>query len=235
MKLKAIVEQLKYGELGRLNLGMNSKEGVSAYNYPEIISAINLGLIDLYARFDLKSRYTFIKQENHITIYELDKKYAETNTTSTETYKYIKDTVDNPFTGAILKIQDVFNESGVKYTLNDDTDTNSLYTPTITSIQVPVPNSNNTLCVTYIAGPEELELTGENVLEQEIYLPVLLTKCLVLFVASRIISNMPMLEAKSRSAEMYSKYLASVMEAESFGVRIGDNTKSTKLECNGWV
>jgi hypothetical protein len=235
MKLKDIITQLEYGELGKINLGANRKEGVSSYNYPEIISAINLGLIDLYARFDLKSRYTYLKQENHITFYELDRKYAETNTTSTETYKYIKDTVENPFTGSILKILGIFNESGIEYRLNDNTDPASYYTPTLTTIQIPVPDASKTVCITYVAAPETLEITGDTVLEQEVYLPILLLKSLLMFVTSRIVANLPMLEANSKSAEFYNKYLAAITEAENFGVRVSDNTKNTKLEFNGWA
>lgn len=235
MKIKRIIEHLEYGVLSKINLGGNTSMGITSYNYPTIISAIELGLLDLAQTFEFKQRELFIKQEDHIKIYELDIKYAETNTSSTETYKYIKDTVDNPFTGDVLRIDAVYDELGNQLSLNDDNDPNSLYTPSTTSIQVPKPNAENTLSVIYSAGGVELRKTGNDLLEQEVYLPVTLLNALTLFVAAQVVSSKDSLEAKNESLVFERKYKEAIQLAIGYGTKVVDNTANINKERKGWA
>lgn len=235
MKIKRIIEHLEHGVLSQINLGGNTSMGVSSYNYPTLISAIELGLIELAQIFEFKQRELFIKQEDHIKIYELDVKYAATNTASTETYKYIKDTVDNPFVGDVLRIDAVYDELGNKLALNDDNNPDSLYTPSVLSIQVPRPNGENTLSVIYSAAGVELRKTGSDVLEQEVYLPVSLLQPLCLFVASQVVLGKDSLEAKNESVVFKREYKEAVQLAIHYGTRIVDNITNINKERNGWA
>lgn len=235
MKIKRIIEHLEHGLLSKINLGGNTSMGVTSYNYPSLISAIELGLIELAQVFDFEQREVFIKQEDHIKFYELDIKYAVTNTSSTETYKYIKDTVDNPFVGDILRIEAVYDELGNKLRLNDDNDPDSLYTPNLTTIQVPRPNAENTLSVIYSAGGVELRKTGADVLEQEVYLPNTLLNAVCLFAAAQVIAGKDSLEAKNESLVFKRQYAEAVAQAISYGTKMVDNTVNTNKERNGWA
>lgn len=235
MKIKRILEHLEYGILSKINLGGNTSMGVTSYNYPTLISAIELGLIELAQTFDFKQREVFIKQEDHIKIYELDSRFAVTNTTSTETYKYIKDSVDNPFLDDVLRIEAVYDELGNKLRLNDDNDPDSLYTPSVTSIQVPRPNAENSLSVIYSAGGVELRKTGNDILEQNVYLPVTLLQALCLFVASQVIAGKDSLEAKNESMVLERKYKEAVLQALNYGTKLSDNTVNTNKERKGWA
>lgn len=235
MKIKRIIEHLETGILSKINLGGNTTMGITSYNYPTIISAIELGLIELSQHFNLRQREVFIKQEDHIKIYELDIKYAVTNTASTEQYKYIKDSTDNPFTGDILRIEAVYNELGQELRLNDDSDPDSLYTPSLISIQVPKPNKENSLSVIYSAGTAELRKTGNDVLEQEVYLPQVLLQSLLLFVASQIVLGKDSLEAKNESMIFERKYREAVALAMNYGANLKDGTVNTNVERNKWA
>lgn len=235
MKIKRIIEHLQLGVLSKINLGGNTEMGITSYNYPTIISAIELGLVELSQYFNLQQREVFIKQEDHIKVYELDVKYAQTNTTSTEPYKYIKDTVDNPFTGDILRIEAVYDELGNELRLNDDSDPDSLYTPSLISVQVPKPNAENTISVIYSAGAKELIKTGPNVLEQEIYLPQVLLQAMVMFVASQVVLGKDSLEAKNESMVFERKFKEAVMLAMNYGANAKDSTANTNVERNKWA
>jgi hypothetical protein len=235
MKIKRIIEHLEHGVLSKINLGGNTTMGVTSYNYPSLISAIELGLLELAQVFDLKQREVFVKQEDHIKIYELDVKYAVTNTASTETYKYIKDSVDNPFIGDILRIEAVYDELGNKLRLNNDNDPDSLYTPNVTSIQVPRPNAENTLSVIYSAGTVELRKTGDGLLEQEVYLPNSLLQALTMFVAAQVVMGRDSLEAKNESLIFERKYKEAVVTALNYGVKASDNTNNINVERKGWA
>lgn len=235
MKIKRIIEHLQHGVLSKINLGGNTEMGITSYNYPAVISAIELGLVELSQYFNLQQREVFIKQEDHIKVYELDVKYAETNTASTEPYKYIKDTVDNPFTGDILRIEAVYDELGNELRLNDDSDPDSLYTPSLISVQVPKPNAENTISVIYSAGAKELVKTGADVLEQEVYLPQVLLQALLMFVASQVVLGKDSLEAKNESMVFERKFKEAVMLAMNYGANVKDSTANTNVERNKWA
>lgn len=235
MKIKRIIEHLETGVLSKVNLGGNIEVGVTSYNYPSIISAIELGLIELAQTFNLKQRELFIKQEDHIKIYNLDVKYAVTNTSSTEPYKYIKDSTDNPFTGDILRIDAVYDELGNQLSLNNDSDPDSLYTPSLESIQVQKPNGENTLAVIYTACVTELRKTGTNLLDQEVYLPASLLQPLLMFVAAQVTLGKDSLEAKNESMVYERRYREAVALAMNFGAKVADSTTNMNVERNRWA
>lgn len=235
MKIKRIIEHLENGVLSRINLGGNTTVGITSYNYPTIISAIELGLIELSQYFNLQQREVFIKQEDHIKIYELDVKYAQTNTSSTELYKYIKDSVDNPFTGDILRIEAVYDELGNELRLNDDSDPDSLYTPSIISVQVPKPNSENTISVIYSAGAVQLRKSGADLLEQEVYLPQVLLQPMLMFVASQVVLGKDSLESKNESMVFERRFKEAVALAMNYGANVKDSTSNTNVERNKWA
>lgn len=235
MKIKRIIEHLEAGVLSKVNLGGNIEVGITPYNYPTIISAIELGLIELAQTFNLRQREVIIKQEDHIKVYELDIKYAVTNTQSTEPYKYIKDSVDNPFTGDILRIEEVYDELGNKFSLNDDSDPDSLYTPSVMSIQVSKPNAENSLSVIYSAGVTELRKTGPNLLDQEVYLPSALLQPMLMFVAAQVTLGKDSLEAKNESMVYERRYREAVALAMNFGAKVADGTTNMNVERNRWA
>lgn len=235
MKLSVIVNQLSNGELRNVNLGGNLQKGVTPYNYPEIISHINMGLLDLYTRFPLKLREVFVQQFAEVQFYKISSNYAISNTASTYTPKYVIDSVYNKFDDRLLKIDTVFDECGKELPLDDDNEENSLYLTAMDTIQIPCPNPNNAITVIYRAAHAELGSDGDNVLEQEVELPLMLVQPLLLFVAHRVHGSMNFID----SAQETMKYLKMYEEAcaRSMNQGAGLNTGSTnnKLEQNGWV
>ena len=87
-----------------INIGGDDNGDIASNHYPKVINAINLAMIDLYTEFPVKVRGMTIQLYSHITEYYLDSDYAATNTESTEVYKYITDTANNPFTDDVIHI-----------------------------------------------------------------------------------------------------------------------------------
>lgn len=191
MLLGEVLEQLFYGELSQTAIGKGS--ALSATHYPKLINHINLGILALYKRFTLLQKEVIIQLYDHITDYYLDYDYAETNTASIETYKYIMDTEYDPFNQTkILKIRGVFTELGVEYTLNPvyvdpNFDTYSAliaYTPSQTTLQIPYPCNDNAIAVICQAAPINIP-TNTTVLTTKVNLPEVLLDPLLAFVAER--------------------------------------------------
>lgn len=235
MQLSTIIRQLASGELKNVNLGSNTEVGITPYNYAEIVDHINLGLLDLYTKFPLKVREVFVQQYANIQFYHLNSAYAVTNTASTATPKYLVDTPSNVFDDTLLKIDQIYDESGVALSLDDDTNPESLYLTSMGTIQVPNPNPNNTMAVIYRASHPKLTYTDESDLDQQVELPLMLLQALLLFVASRVHGSSGQINGYKDAARYMNMYTAACLEASGQGVGIDTGYVNKKLEQNGWV
>lgn len=233
MQLSRFMAILSAGTLSQTNLGFNAEEGVTGNNYPTIIAAINLGLLDLYARFAIKTEEVVIRQYDHITHYDLRTDFALSNADSDEAYKYILDSTEIPFKEKILKIDSVYDGDGNCYPLNDSKHCDSLFTPYPTILQVPCPKHPNTLHLMCRVAHEELQISCS--LDQELRIPLGLVNCLVLYVKSKILEARPTMEARNESMMIMVQYEQHCAQAEGFGMVVTDQTSNTKLRDRGWV
>jgi len=211
MLLSEIFEQLSYGELFDTNLSGNDYGGIQLENYPAVISHVNMGLTELYKRFQLEVSQDIIKLYDSIETYILDSKYAQTNLTSPEPIKYILDTVDKPFKNRVLKILNVYDDLGNEYILNN-TEVNGLvinyskssntslpkyiniknvvFTPKYNEIQVPVRPLNSTIYVNYLLDHINIPTTTVDLTSVNINISSAYLEPLTLYVAGRVIGNM---------------------------------------------
>jgi len=189
MLLSEIFEQLTYGELVDTVLGGNDIGSIPLEHYPAIISHINLGLSELYKRFHLEISQETIKLYDHIETYNLNYKYAQTNLTSTEPYKYIMDSVSKPFEDRVLKVLGVYDEYGNEYPLNDASEPLSVFTPTYSSIQIPVRTFETTVFVKYIVDHYKIPTNTIDISNVEVNISQAYLQPLLYFVASRVFTN----------------------------------------------
>ena len=239
MNLQDVFTALTYGELKSLSLGNFSTDDYESkpdpLNYAQIMSHITLGLTELHKRFWLRTEELYIQQYAHIQIYNLTWPYAATNTASTETYKYILDTVNNPFTDNVLKVEECYNEIGELLVLNNSTDDESLFTPTFRSIQVPNPVSANVLAVQYRADHPKLEyVKGMNPADIDIALPRGLLEALLYYVAMRNFSGLNT-DDNHEGNNYLKKFDASCAQYKLEGLNIQPEMENSNFDARGWV
>lgn len=235
MKLSDIFDQLAYGELSQLALGNAEGAGILEKDYPMLISHINMGLLELHKRFDLRREEVVIQQYEHIQTYLIDKKYAVTSN-STEPYKYIEDSVHMPYTGNALKIERVFSEDGREFILNDDSNWDSLHTPTYLSLQIPLPEPTATLLVECRANLPKIPLRGVDPLEYEIDLPITHLEALLNYVASRVFAPLvDMSTGFSDGDKYFLKFETSCNKLTELALSNTLNNHNSKYERNDWV
>lgn len=233
MQLSKFMEMLSVGTLSLTNMGYNQSEGVTSNNHPQIIAAINHGLLDLYSRFAIKTEEVVIRQYDHINMYELHSRFAVTNSDSAEVYKYILDTLNNPFKDKIIKIDAVYDGNGVCLPLNDSKQCNSLFTPYPTILQIPCPEHPNTMHVICRVTHEELLVDCE--LDQELYIPLGLLNALITYVKAKILESRPTTEAQNQAMMMMQQYEQLCYQAEAWNTVVSVETSNTKLRDRGWV
>jgi hypothetical protein len=134
MTVADLIEYAKYGELAQLGavVQLKSNDPIEIVDAEkQILSYINLGLIELYKRFNLKTDELVVVMEAAKTIYTI------TEPTFNNVYM-------------------VYDENGDYYSLNEEEDPLSILTPSYNTLQVPNPVAGEALYVLYNASPTKL-------------------------------------------------------------------------------
>jgi len=238
MILRSILKDLTYGELQGLKIGNllagEAESEPDPHQYEQIISYINLGMTEIYKRFFLKSREIYVQQHEEISTYLLHSDYSLANTASSiaESERYIIDTAADPFLDDILKVEEVYDEEGVKIPLNDITEDLSIYTPTFRSIQVPYPDDEVTVSVQYRANhPRITADVTTDADDIEVHIPNSLYEALLYFVGSRAhrATNV------EKSADYWQMFKRSVDDVERLGLEVQGEPGDWRFDDHGWV
>jgi len=234
MLLSDLFEQLTNGELSQLEMGGVDGIGIEPCDYNRVIPHINLGMTELYKRFPIRRQEVIIQQYDQIQKYKLDSRYAQTNTDSEEPIKYVMDSKYEPFTDNVLKIERIFNEDGQELYNCERDEYWSVNLPAYNVIQVPYPEKENNLSITYRADHDKIKIPGLNPATTHIEVPPSLLEPLLLFIAARVYSNLSSLEGNEGNNYM-AKFEASCRKITELNLIPNDNTKNIKLDENGWV
>jgi len=234
MLLSEIFNQLNYGELADTELAGGIDSNIAIQNYPAIISHINIGLSELYKRFELDTSQIVIQLYNNISLYNLQYDYAVSNTTSTKPIKYLMDTPSNPFNDRVIKILDVYDGYGLHFPLNDPNKTTSLFTPSYNKLQVPYRRGGEFIIyVEYLSDHIPIPITTLNLDTVNVNIPDTLLQTLLYFVASRVFTNMT--GGKTNEGNNYlAKFEASCNKYKELNAFTRDNY-SNNIGRDGWV
>lgn len=239
MYLSEVFDFLSFGELAHLSIGGGDKSqiGIEIIDYPKVITNINMGLIELHKRFVIKESELTLQLYNQITTYYLKSEYAASNTTSTQTYKYILDATQAvPFQDDIMVLTHVFDELGDEFLLNDIDDTTSLYTPTQNTLQVPFPSDDQTLLITYRASPSRIDYAGlEDPSTEEIDLPDQFFEPLCAYVAYRMLAGMNIGEVNAQANFYHQKFEAACQLIQNQGMYVANTAANSRFGENGWL
>ena len=230
MLLSKLFSYIATLDSAQINIGGDDEGLIAGKHYPKVINAANLALIEMYKEFPIRERSLAIQLYAHITEYILDPDYAQTNTASTEIYKYIQDSVYDPFEeNNVIKIERVYDEEGTELTLNTDLDTYSLYTPAYNILQHPYPDNDNSVVITYRSLPDTIPIE----VDPDTYtveLPRQLLNLFLLYTNYKLLSSVNKQEAQVK----YNEYLAALAQAKMQGLFRLDDFPNQKLEALGW-
>lgn len=238
MQLTEVFDQLVYGELSNTVIG---KKGIDEGNMGAMLTHINLGLYELYKRFNLKKNSVIIKQNEAIATYELHTRFAQSNALSTESVKYIMDAGGGtPFTNNVLKIETVEklvvkDNEEPQYPINRNGVDGSITLNTLRSFTMPTPVADTLMKVVYRANHPRLKANIDEPSLQEIELPVTHLEALLLFVASRYHSSLPTLDGINEGTAYIARFERSCLKLSDLGLTNVEEEANQKLWVNGWV
>lgn len=245
MKLKEIFDQLTYGELSQLSIGGGAAGQIRVEDYPRMVNHVNLGLTAVYKRFNLKQKRFTINLQPGQTLYNLSSKYCMANRRSREPVRYIDDTA-NPFVDDLLKVEQVFSDSGYEFNVNNPVDMLSMNTPVQRQLVVPadivakkdyLPEEMRTDTLDVVFRANHAKLSAEDVEPEDIELEIPEThvEALLLFIAARVHTPAGIGESESTGNNYYAKYELACQQLEDQGLQIDKGAQYNRLQKGGWV
>lgn len=213
MTVSDIIEYVTYSDLSNLGIinNLKSDDLILATNSEKaIISYINLGLIELYKRFDLRTEETVVILSENITVYNLN----------------------IPTLNSIIA---AYDEEGKEYELNSENDALSILTPSYNTIQVPNPVEGAAIYIIYTSAPDKI-LWDTDLTLIDVSIPPVLHEALLKYIGYRAHVGM----GKEYQVEMqtaYNMFIKSCEDVKTFGV-INNNdplVSGNKLELKGFV
>lgn len=229
MTLQDLITTLTNGELVQIRID------IDAGDQPQLIRYISMGLTELYTRFPLKDGEVTIQQYDNITMYTLSSEFAESNTDSTATTKFIVDKND-PFIDDIIRVESAFNEIGIPVPLNDYSCADSLFMASYNTLQIPAPVSTNSTQLIYRANHPALDPDVVDPSTVDIELPDSLLTALLFYVGFRYHSFDMTQDAQAVSMAYYQKYIAELQMLEKLNVlNDSDTDTNIKIQLGGWV
>lgn len=213
MTVADVIEYAKYGELAQLSVVKQLKcntptEVVDAEK--QVISYINLALIELYKRFNLRTEETTITMTAVNTIYSITE--SELNS-----------------------IYSVYAEDGTSYVLNDENNPNAILTPSYNTIQIPNPSAGGIVYIVYNASPTPI-VWNDNLTAIVVPLPPAMVEPLLHYIGYRAHGAMNG-EINSENNTHYMRFEASCKNLKELGIVPTEDgmPSATKLEDKGFV
>ncbi len=117
--LSELFNDLAYGEFTNISIGKSDLDTIREEKYPNIVSAINLGLIELCKRFNLVRKEVDLHQQSDGKIYYLRSDYIADSANEVASDAYLVEDEEMPFQDDLLKIMEAYDSSGEKVYVND--------------------------------------------------------------------------------------------------------------------
>lgn len=237
MLLSDIFEHLTYGELSTLKIG-GLKDGgeINSADYPQVISFINLAMVELYKKFLLLEKNVTIQLLPNILEYELTYDHAVSNPAPVDEDlpRYIMDVGYNtPFTEDVLQIHSVYDLNFEEIPINDLNERTSVFTPFDNVLQVPYPDQGDYLDLIYHAYPKKIDLQLSDPTAEQVRIPAQLLSALLAYVGFRAHISLPAGD-KSKATEHLSRFTGICNEIRLLGTLNQANLSNLKLKDKGW-
>ena len=219
MKLSFILDQARNGELKSLSTKDKTDEVIVGY--------INLALVALYSRFQLKTEEAIITLETNParTVYTLD---------STDTAVRVNGVPmpDND----VMSIIDAFDESGRHVAINDEKDPFSIYTVSYNQVQIPLVNEGTYISIIYRKNPTLVTYTETNNVTDEkiIELPLQLLEPMLHYIGYRAHGAVDG-KLNTENNTHYMRFEKSCERAQELGVLTADDVVGVNVTDKGFV
>ena len=185
--LSEIFDNLAFGEFTNLAIGQSVDDSITAAAYPKIVSAVNMGLREIYKRFLLKKKEFNLHQQSGVTIYYLrTDQLGDVGNMDDETY--IAEAAVDPFGEDFIRILEAHDELGdVVHINNPKYPDTGIFTQTYDTIKMANHDPLAIITITYQASyPKIIINESFDPALVKLYIPDFIENALYTFIASRL-------------------------------------------------
>jgi len=236
--LKQLFDDLAYGELAGMSMGNSVVGSITAAQYPKIISATNLGLIDLYKRFHIKEKECKVHQHADVNVYYLRSEHIGVVGSMTDDL-YIEDSDDDHFEDDVLKVTEAYDEDEVPVPVNNNAyRSTGIFTPSHDVIKMVPADPVKVISIVYRARYPEIFIADDfDPADVDLYIPDAIREALLLNIASRVFSSKASKNAEgvpnfAMSFQFRYDSLCKQLENESVFQDVNDTHNN--FESKGW-
>ena len=217
MTATEVITLAKAGELRQLSPAIVDNNGV-------LLGFINLGMIELYKRFALKTDEAIITLVDGKTVYKLDG--TDTDVSMGEPFMYLIAAYED---GS----ENDYNASALSIPINEEDNIYSINTVSYNSVQIPLITQGAYISLIYAAKPIKLTL---DTLNNEIDLPDQMIEPLLHYIGYRAHGSMDA-KIQTESNTHYMRFEASCNKIKELGIGVSpdDIDMKNRLSLKGFV
>jgi len=236
--IKAIFDLLAEGEFSHMNLKQKHTGGLAEEEYPAIVGHINLGLIELYKRFNFAQDELKLHTCPETKIYYL--RLDRFGLIENMNYQiYLEENPDNSFDNNILEITNVYNAIGDDLPLNDRRALMVIETINFDTLRITPVTASEILSIRYKASYPKINVDEDfDPSTCMLHIPDVIVEPLLFYVASRVYKSMGSNDSgqdADKSMTYVQKYELACQKIDTFGLDTQINDARTNFDEGGFV
>jgi hypothetical protein len=253
--LQEFFDTLASGEFSSVAISTSVLDSIKADKYPKIIASMNLGLIEIYKRFTLKTKEINLHEQAGTSLYYIRSDYLASSVARASAKAYLIDpNAEDPFDDEIIKITDAYNGDSTSDYYLDKIHINNkqfpklgIFTTAFDTVKLTPPDDslrtspNNTpriISLVYLASyPKILIPTDFDPTKITLYFPDWIQEPLLLYVAARLFmgKTSKMSEGQPpQSITFMAAYENACTKIELYGLAEMTDDPSNNFENNRW-
>lgn len=240
MYLQKVFDDLAYGEFANIKMGQSELSTLTEKDFPRIISALNLGLIELAKRFKLKEKEVTLHPYTDTLHYYLRDDYLTTADTLTDILYLVSVNAADPFNNDLIQVLEAYDDLGDEIPLNDSAcpDT-GIFLPTFDSIKISEDCELTEINLVYQAYLPPIEITSTfNPKTYKLYWPDYIMDAILNFVAARVFKGKTSKAAEGTthlSMTFLQQFENACANIRNLGLINESTTPHKRVIDNGWV
>lgn len=202
MNVGDLFQNLSFGELSNLSIGMEGAGTISAEGRPKIVGFANKALTQLHSRFTQRIDEVLVEMQEGVQRYVLASRFAVSHTTPPQVGAYILDSVEEPFQDNVIRILSIEDTNPPQ----DNPDVLPIEARAMahSTVFVREPRAGGVLRVEYQANHPRLSIPVDET--KVISLAPVLEEALELLVAAKVYSSMNGEGHLAKSRELLAAY-----------------------------
>lgn len=236
--LSELFEMLATGEFSNMALSRDHTGSIDEGEYSKVVNHINLGLVEIFKRFNLLQREVTIHADPSVSTYSIQPKFAvDYNLVSLMKYLEKPDDYDGYF--SVVKLLDIYDTDGTNYPMNDRHCEPAIMAMSHDTIKITGLEAATELCVIYQSWPTKIVVDDDlDPKEFNVSIPEIVVEALLYYVASRVYkptgSNDSTANA-DKSAGYQQQYELACTKIGLYGLDTQDNDTRDKITEGDWA